>query len=87
MKTQSPDTSFDAEQVQIAGLQNMLPAEKLQRVVELNEAVLQLARARILMKYGSDLSEREVRLRLASLWLDRETMVRAFGWDPKIEGY
>jgi len=56
MKTQSPDTSIEAEKVQIAGLQRMQPAEKLARVVEFNEAILQLARARILMKYGSDLS-------------------------------
>jgi len=31
--------------------------------------------------------EREVRLRLASLRLDREVMVTVFGWDPHEEGY
>ncbi len=31
--------------------------------------------------------ERELRLRLASLWLDRETMIRVFHWDPEPEGY
>jgi len=38
-------------------------------------------------RYGPDLTERELRLRLAALWLDRETMIEAFGWDPEVEGY
>jgi hypothetical protein len=42
---------------------------------------------RIQARYGPDLSERELRLRLAALWLDRETMIDAFGWDPEVEGY
>lgn len=32
-------------------------------------------------------SDREIRLRLASLRLDRETMIRVFGWDPQAMGY
>jgi hypothetical protein len=51
------------------------------------ELVEELAAARIKARYGPDLSERELRLRLAALWIDRETMVRAFGWDPEIQGY
>ena len=31
-------------------------------------------------------SDEELRLRLASLWLERETMIRMFGRDPDIEG-
>ncbi len=31
--------------------------------------------------------ERELALRLGALWLDRETMIRAFDWDPEIHGY
>jgi len=42
---------------------------------------------RIQARYGPDLTERELRLRLAALWLDRETMIEAFGWDPEVEGY
>jgi hypothetical protein len=61
------------------------PNEKLRRVQELNEAVLQLAAARIKQQYGS-VTDRELRLRLAALWLDRDTMVRVFGWDPEQMG-
>lgn len=45
-----------------------------------------LALARIRKRYGPDLSEREERLRLASLYLPRETMIEAFGWDPDVHG-
>jgi len=63
----------------------MSPAEKLQRVAELNAAVLELAAAGIRRRHGA-VADRELRLRLAALWLDRETMVRAFGWDPREHG-
>jgi hypothetical protein len=65
----------------------MSPAEKLRRVSDMNRAVLQLARARIRKEYGPDLPEEEVRFRLASLWLDREIMIRVFRWDPARKGY
>lgn len=64
----------------------MTPSQKIQCVCELNQAVQQLALARILKQYGP-LSEYEQRLRLAALWLDRETMVRVFDWDPVEKGY
>jgi hypothetical protein len=32
------------------------------------------------------IDERELRLRVASLRLPRETMIRAFGWDPDAAG-
>jgi hypothetical protein len=61
--------------------------ERLLRAFDLTECVRALAAARIRAEYGPDLSERELRLRLGALWLDRETMVRVFGWDPEVEGY
>ncbi|HXU31293.1 MAG TPA: hypothetical protein VN851_12005 [Thermoanaerobaculia bacterium] len=65
----------------------MTPAEKLERVADLNRAVQQMALARIRAQYGPNLSEREERLRLGALWLDRETIIAVFGWDPEVEGY
>lgn len=70
----------------IAAYRRMSPAEKLRRVGDLNDAVRALALARIRRQYGPDLDEREERLRLAVLSIDRETMIRAFGWDPDVEG-
>lgn len=87
MRTQSPDTPPEIEEILLEGYRRMTPREKLERVLDLNRTVLQLAAARIRMRYGPDISERELRLRLAALWLDREIMVKVFGWDPEIEGY
>jgi hypothetical protein len=70
----------------IEAYRRMSPAEKLRRLADLNRAVEQMAPARIRSLYGPDLDEQEERLRLASLRLDRETMIRAFGWDPDVEG-
>lgn len=80
------DTPPEVQAMMIEGYRRMSPAEKLQRVVDLNRAVESLARARLRAQYGPNLSEREENLRLASLYLDRDTMIRAFDWDPEVEG-
>ena len=86
MKAQINDTPPHIQKVLIAGYRNMTPREKMQRVTELNKAVQQLALARIRKQYG-EISQREQRLRLAGLWLNRETMIRVFDWDPEKKGY
>lgn len=87
MRTQSADTDPATEAIQIEGYRRMAPAEKMRIVEDLNRAVRELAAAGIRSRHGRNLPERELRLRLAALWLDRDTMIRAFGWDPETEGY
>jgi hypothetical protein len=87
MRTQFPDTPPEIEQRLIEAYRRMSPEERLLKALELNRAAQEMAAARIRAKYGPDLPERELRLRLAALWIDRETMVRAFGWDPEVKGY
>ncbi|MBT9160516.1 MAG: hypothetical protein DDT26_01803 [Dehalococcoidia bacterium] len=86
MKPQITDTPPQMRQVLIQGYRKMTPRQKMQRVNELNKAVQQLALLRIRKQYG-EISERERMLRLAALWLDRETMMKVFDWDPHKEGY
>lgn len=74
------------EKIVVEGYRKMTSWEKMKRVSELNKAVQQLALSRIRKQYG-DIPEREQKLRLASLWIDRDTMIRVFDWDPKIKGY
>jgi hypothetical protein len=81
------DTPPEIEEILLEGYRRMTPAERLLRALDMSKAVQQLALARIRAQYGPNLSEREERLRLAALWIDRETMIRAFGWDPEVEGY
>jgi hypothetical protein len=81
------DTPPEVEEILLEGYRRMTPGERLVRAFDMSRAVQQLALVRIRAEYGPDLSEREERLRLASLWLPRETMVEVFGWDPEVEGY
>lgn len=87
MRTQSPDTPLEIEEILLEGYRRMTPWEKLRQVFELNRMAQQMAAMRIQVQYGPNLSEQELRLRLAALWLDRETMIAAFGWDPEAKGY
>ena len=80
------DTPPEIQKILIEGYRRMTPQQKMKRVSELSKAVQQLALARIRSQYG-EIPEREMRLRLASLWLDRSTMIQVFGWDPQKEGY
>ncbi len=87
MKTQSPDTPPEIEEILVEGYRRMTPFEKLRQVFELNRMAQTMAAMRIQAQYGPDLAERELRLRLAALWVDRTAMIEAFGWDPEVEGY
>ena len=86
MKYEVHDTPPHIQKILIEGYRNMTPQQKFQRVSELNKAIQQFALARIRKQYG-EISEREQRLRLAALWLNRQTMIRVFGWDPQKAGY
>jgi hypothetical protein len=86
MRVGKSDTPREVEALIIQGYRRMTPQEKLRRVDQLNRSVRALALAGIRQRYGIDLSEREQRLRLAALSIDRETMLRAFDWDPDEHG-
>jgi hypothetical protein len=81
------DTHPDVEERLVQGYRSMSPQEKLQRVVSLNRALDELAQARLRERYGENPSERDIRLRLAARYLDRETMIKVFHWDPDEHGF
>lgn len=80
------DTDPKIAKIIIEGYRKMTPLQKLQKVGELNKSIQQIALARIKKQYG-DISEREQRLHLASLWIDRDIMINVFNWDPEEKGY
>ena len=86
MRAGKSDTPREVEGLIVDGYRRMTPREKLARVSQLNRSIRALALAGIRQRYGTDLSEREVWLRLAALSIDRETMIQAFGWDPDEHG-
>lgn len=80
-ETQSADTSVAAEQRQRAIWRGMTAAEKLHLVGELCDSVRYLAEIGLRERYPNA-DEDEIRMRLFSTWLDREAMIRWYGWDP-----
>ncbi len=86
VRLQSTDTRAKAEEILIKGYRRMSPAAKLACIGEMNQAVQQMALARIRSRYPDE-TDREHQLRLASLWLSQEVMVQVFDWDPSIKGY
>ena len=84
-RAQSEDTSVEIDGVLFDAYRAMPSWEKARRVDENALALEQLARLGIRQRYP-DAEEQEIRLRVAALRLDRETMIRAFGWDPHLRG-
>ena len=80
------DTDPAVEAILIEGYRQMTPSQKLERVRALTRAVQVLALADIRRRHP-DADEREQALRLASRWIERDLMVRAFGWDVRETGY
>lgn len=80
------DTPTYIQNIIIEGYRKMPLCEKMRQVSELNKTVQQFSLARIRKQYGKT-SKREEKLRLASLWLDRDIMIRVFNWDPREKGY
>lgn len=86
MKPMAMDTPLEIEQMLIEGYRKMPTWKKLQQVGELNDLVRQLALNDIRRRHPQA-DERELKLRLASRWIEPELMLKAFGWDVEKEGY
>ncbi len=84
-RTQSPDTSREAEEMQFDHWRGLTPAQKARLVAGLTRMTNQLARAGIRLRHPHA-SDREVALRLMALRVDPKTMIEFFGWDPEREG-
>ena len=85
-RTQSSDTSPRAERVLFELYRRMEPWQRLRIAFDLQQTVEDAARVGI-RERRPGCSEREELLRLRALSYPRELMVRAFGWDPEVEGY
>jgi hypothetical protein len=85
VRTQAMDTDPEVEARLFERYRSMTAAEKLALVGALGRFVEDVAMADLRQRYP-DATERENRLRLASRTYDRETMIRAFGWDPEERG-
>ena len=59
----------------------MSPGEKLEQALRMTEMVWRLAETGVRQRHP-DAGEREVFLRFAALHLDRDLMLRVYGWRP-----
>ena len=86
MKPLFDDTHPEIERRLIAGYRAMTPAQKMQRVLQLNQFGDQLIRRQVHEKHPNA-EEKEILLRIASRYLSTELMQKAFGWDRDKEGF
>jgi hypothetical protein len=80
------DTHPKIEAFLIEGYRKMSPSQKLGRVTALTQAVQELALLDVRRRHPNA-DAREQALRVASRWIERDLMVRAFGWDVREVGY
>ena len=83
MNAGGEDTDPKALSVYIQLLRNMTPGERAARIFELAEFQEELQRASVRSMYPQA-EEREIFLRVAARRLDRDTMIRVYGWDPDL---
>ncbi|MBI1791524.1 MAG: hypothetical protein HYR60_28680 [Acidobacteria bacterium] len=76
------DTDSKAFEVFVRVQREMAPGDKVAAALEMSEMLMRLAEDDVRRMYP-EAGEREVFLRMAARHLDRETMVRAYGWDPE----
>ena len=75
------DTDPRALQVFLYVQREMPVSRKIETVLQMSELIRCLAEANV-RRLHPFAGEREVFLRTAARWLDRETMIRVYGWDP-----
>jgi hypothetical protein len=79
------DTSPEVEERMFALWRQATPGQKLRKVFGIGKMINALVRGELRKRYP-DATAREIELRLAARNLDRETMIRAFNWDPELHG-
>jgi hypothetical protein len=79
------DTPPEVDELMFQLWRQASPAQKLAKVLSIGKMVNDLVRGELRRRYP-DATPREIELRLASRNLDRETMIRAFHWDPDLQG-
>jgi hypothetical protein len=78
------DTDPKALQVFIDLQRKMTPAEKTAGVFQMNEAVRRITETHERKRHPGA-SDHEIFLRVAAHRLDRDTMLRAYGWYPPVD--
>ena len=84
MKPLSPDTTREAQQMHFELMRQVPGWKRLTLALDLTQAVRQLVLADIRHRYPGASNE-EVRRRFIARVLAREDVMRAYGFDPRLE--
>ena len=76
------DTDPKAMEVWLSLQRRMPPGDKLASVLDASAFVLSMYEAGVRLQ-RPNASDREVLLRVAARHLNRDLMIRAYGWDPE----
>jgi hypothetical protein len=86
MKPLSPDTSPEAQRMQVELMRRLSPAQKLSLAFALTDAMRDLILADLHHQFPQA-EDAEIKRRFIARVLPREDVIRAYGFDPKAEGY
>jgi hypothetical protein len=86
MKPLSPDTTPEAQRKQFELMRALSPSQKLSLAFALTDMMRSLILADLHHRFPHA-DETEIRRRFISRVLPREDVIRAYGFDPKVEGY
>lgn len=86
MKPLSPDTTPEAQRMQYEMMRRLSPEQKLSLALALTDTMRQLVLADLHHRFPQADSE-EIRRRFIARVLPREDVIRAYGFDPKAEGF
>ncbi|PYQ63273.1 MAG: hypothetical protein DMF53_10640 [Acidobacteria bacterium] len=85
--TRDTNAPTEDEEAMLERYRQMDPGEKLLLVFQMFQEGVDRDRDEIRSKYraryGREISERELWLRMASRHVPRESLIRDFGWDPE----
>ena len=86
MKPLSPDTTPEAQRKHYELMRQLSPEQKLSMAFALTEATRKLVLADLKHRFP-DADEDEIKRRFIARVLSREDVIRAYGFDPKAEGF
>jgi hypothetical protein len=86
MKPLSPDTTLDAQHKHYELMRQLSPERRLELAFALTNTVRNLVLADIRHRFPNA-AEAEIRQRFIARVLPREDVIRAYGFDPKAEGF
>lgn len=86
MKPLSPDTSPEAQRMHFQLMRQLPGWKRLKLAFDLTHASRQLILADIRHRFA-EASDEEIRRRFIARVLPRQDVIRAYGFDPKQEGY